>query len=138
LAKLAIIPRLGNAPTGCDPEDEKELQKRIFSAALAASPVLFLDNVKKHMSSGSLESCMTATTISGRVLGQSREVKVDHQMIVMMTGNGCTISPDMRRRSLIIELFLKQARSEIGISSARWTMRVFRNTEGRFYPAFGR
>ena len=56
LAKLAMIPRLGNAPTGCDPEDEQEIRKSILAAAIAASPVMFLDNVKKHLSSGSLES----------------------------------------------------------------------------------
>jgi hypothetical protein len=112
LAKLAMIPRIGNAPTGCDPEDEQEIRKSIFAAALAANPVLFLDNVKKHLSSGSLESCMTASVLQGRILGQSRQIQVENHMTVMITGNGCTISPDLRRRLLIVELFLRQARPE--------------------------
>jgi hypothetical protein len=112
LAKLAMIARLGNAPTGCDPGDEHELRKSILATAMAASPVLFLENVKKHLSSGSLESSMTAPVIKGRVLGQSREIQVENEMIVLITGNGCTISPDLRRRVLVIELFLREARPE--------------------------
>ena len=76
LAKLAMIPRLGNAPTGCDPEDEQEIRKSIFAAAMAASPVLFLDNVKKHLSSGSLEACMTASILKGRLLGNPARYKL--------------------------------------------------------------
>ena len=112
LAKLAMIPRLGNAPTGCDPEDEQEIRKSIFAAAMAASPVLLLDNVKKHLSSGSLEACMTASVLQGRVLGQSRQIQVENQMTVIITGNGATISPDLRRRLLLVELFLREARPE--------------------------
>jgi hypothetical protein len=112
LAKLAMISRMGNAPTGCDPEDEQEIRKSIFASALAASPILFMDNVKKHLSSGSLEACMTASVLKGRVLGQSREIEVQNNMTVFITGNGCTISPDLRRRLLIVELFLREARPE--------------------------
>jgi hypothetical protein len=112
LAKLAMISRMGNAPTGCDPEDEQEIRKSIFASALAASPILFMDNVKKHLSSGSLEACMTASVLKGRVLGQSRGIEVQNNVTVFITGNGCTISPDLRRRLLIVELFLREARPE--------------------------
>ena len=112
LAKLAMISRMGNAPTGCDPEDEQEIRKSIFASALAATPILFMDNVKKHLSSGSLEACMTASVLKGRVLGQSRGIEVQNNVTVFITGNGCTISPDLRRRLLIVELFLREARPE--------------------------
>jgi hypothetical protein len=55
---------------------------------------------------------MTAHVIKGRVLGQSREVSVENCMTFFITGNGCTISPDLRRRVLITELFLREARPE--------------------------
>jgi hypothetical protein len=112
LAKLAMIPRIGSAPTGCDPEDEHELRKSIFASAIAASPIFFLDNVKKHLSSGSLEAAMTATHIKGRLLGQSREVEAYNSITFFITGNGCTISSDLRRRLLIVELFLREAMPE--------------------------
>ena len=55
---------------------------------------------------------MTACTIKGRLLGQSREIEVENSMTIFLTGNGCTISPDLRRRLLIVELFLREARPE--------------------------
>ena len=33
-------------------------------------------------------------------------------MTVFVTGNGCTVSPDMRRRSLFVELFMEDERAE--------------------------
>ena len=60
LARTAIIPRCGMAPVSPLPQTEEELEKRILSSALAGAPVLFLDNGKRHVSSGALESALTA------------------------------------------------------------------------------
>jgi hypothetical protein len=112
LARLAIVPRIGQTPTGPLPEQEEEIQKLIFSAAIAASPVLFLDNGKRHISSGAIESATTAPFIVGRILGRSQTLTVENMMTVFFTGNGSTISPDLRRRVLHIELFLREVRAE--------------------------
>jgi hypothetical protein len=112
LAFLAIVPRLGYAAAASAARDEEEMRKEILSVALAGKPVFFLDNVKHHLSSGSLERLMTSPTVEGRILGESREVTVPHALTVIITGNGATISADLRRRVLIVELFLPEAKSE--------------------------
>ena len=112
LARLAIIPRIGFTPTGSLPEQEEEIQKRVFSAAVAGSPVFFLDNGKRHVSSGALESALTAPFIEGRILGKSQMLFVENMMTVFLTGNGATISPDLRRRVLHVDLFLREAKAE--------------------------
>ena len=112
LARLAIIPRIGFTPTGSLPEQEEEIQKRVFAAALAGSPVFFLDNGKRHVSSGALESALTASFIEGRILGKSQMLFVENMMTVFLTGNGATISPDLRRRVLHVDLFLREAKAE--------------------------
>jgi hypothetical protein len=112
LARLAIVPRIGYTPTGSLPEQEEEVQKVIFSTAIAGSPVLFLDNIKRHTASGAIEGAMTAPFITGRILGRSQTLTIENMMTVFFTGNGATISPDLRRRVLHVELFLREARSE--------------------------
>jgi hypothetical protein len=112
LAKLGIIPHLGFCPTGTVPENEDEFRKRIFSAALADSPVLFLDNVKGYLSSGALESFMTSPIVSDRILGSSRIMDLEHNAVVFITGNAATYSPDIRRRTLLVELLLKEMKAE--------------------------
>jgi hypothetical protein len=112
LLKLAMIPLLGYAPTGSCPQDEAEMRKLILSTAISGSPVLFLDNIKGHISSGSLEALATSPVIKDRILGESRTVELLHGLTVYATGNDMTCSPDLRRRSLLIELRLDHVRAE--------------------------
>jgi hypothetical protein len=112
LALLAIIPRLGYAPAASAPTEEEEMRKEILAVALTACPVFFLDNVRHHLASESLERLMTSPTIQGRILGQSREITLPNALTVIITGNGATISPDLRRRLRQVELFLVESKPE--------------------------
>lgn len=112
LAKLAIATFLGYCPSGPAPCDEAEWTKRILSAVLAGSSILFIDNAKDRVASGSLEGLLTSPVTAGRVLGVSRHVELDHNLNVFITSNDARFSPDMRRRSLVIELFLPELRPE--------------------------
>jgi hypothetical protein len=112
LAKLAALPLLGRMPTGSYPQDEAEMRKLILATVLTGSSVLFIDNLKGHLSSGSLEALTTSPVIKDRILGQSAVIEAEHGITVFITGNDATISPDLRRRTLLVELFLNQARAE--------------------------
>ena len=112
LAKLGIIPRLGYCPTESAPKEEVEIKKLIFATALSGSPILFLDNISGYLKSPSLEALITSTTIRGRVLGESRIKEIPNNLSVVITGNSLSISPDLARRSLLVELFLEEARAE--------------------------
>jgi hypothetical protein len=112
LVKTAVVPVLGQAPVGIVPKDEDELRKAIAATVREARSVLFLDNVKGHLSSEALESLLSAQTFSGRVLGVSETFTAPNLATVFVTGNGCTVSPDLRRRSLFCELFIEAERPE--------------------------
>jgi hypothetical protein len=112
LVKCATVPVLGYAPTGTKPKDEDEMRKTLHTAVLEARPVIFFDNVKKHLTSEALEGFLTAQTYEARVLGVSKSFRGENNAVVFVSGNGCTVSPDMRRRSLFCELFLEAERAE--------------------------
>lgn len=106
------IPVLGDAPTGCKADEDSEIRKLLLTAVREARPVIFFDNVKGHLSSESLEAFLSAPTWSDRKLGVNESVTGQNLSSVFITGNGITISGDMRRRSLFIELHLDVERAE--------------------------
>jgi hypothetical protein len=112
LVKLATVPVMGHAPNSVLPKDEDEMRKCLLSAVMEAKPVLCFDNFKGHMASESLEGFLTSQDWTGRILGGQSTFRGDNSVIVFVTGNGCTVSPDMRRRSLFCELFLEVERAE--------------------------
>jgi hypothetical protein len=111
-AACAIVPVLGNLPTGVRSGDDEELRKHITSTIRCGQSVLFLDNLKGHLNSPSLEACVSAARWQDRLLGSNEVISVDHDVTVVITGNGLTVSPDWRRRTLFIELHLSQERAE--------------------------
>ena len=50
--------------------------------------------------------------MKGRILGQTKTFRGENNAVVFITGNACTVSPDLRRRSLFCELFLEVERAE--------------------------
>jgi hypothetical protein len=112
LVKAAVVPVLGYAPSAVLPKNDEEMRKVLLSAVIEATPVLFFDNFKGHLASEALEGFLTSQDWSGRVLGGQATFRGENNCLVFVTGNGCTVSPDMRRRSLFCELFLEVDRAE--------------------------
>ena len=154
LVKCAVVPVLGFAPTGYKPKDEDELSKLLLASVMEARQVLFLDNLKGRVSSAALEGFLTAQTWSGRILGKNQSFTGANHTTTFITGNGCTVSPDIRRRSLFCELFLEAERAEDRefkrvlevpeiierrdrILSALWSLIVDWDNNGRKGPARG-
>lgn len=112
LAKVCTIPVLGYAPTSAWPRNDEEMDKRLLVTVMGGLPALILDNVRSHIASAPLELFLTNSHFKGRILGQSKEFTGKKSTVVFLTGNGATVSPDMRRRSLFVELFLEVERAE--------------------------
>ena len=74
--------------------------------------VLMLDNVKGRLDFPVLESFLSRPDWSDRLLGGNQMFKGENLVTVFDTGNGMTISADMRRRSLFIELHQAYERPE--------------------------
>ena len=109
--RLAGIP-YGAVPVEAAPASEEEWQKKLLSAVIGGRRILLLDNIKGFLGSPSLEAYRTASRFTGRILGVSKEFAGEASATVLITGNRLTISPDMRRRSLVVELFIHELRAE--------------------------
>jgi hypothetical protein len=94
------------------PTEESEWQKKLLSAVIGGRRLLLLDNLKGNLNSPSLEAYTTASRYAGRILGVSKEFEGEACASVLITGNRLTVSPDMRRRSLVVELFMSELRAE--------------------------
>ena len=112
LAQICIVPTLGAMPISSKADDDDEMRKALITAIREALLVLFFDNIKGRLSSEPLEAFLSAPVYGGRKLGVNENVTGDNVTTVFCTGNGMTVSPDMRRRSLFCELHLEVERAE--------------------------
>jgi len=83
----------------------EELEKRISAELMGGSPMLFLDNLNNTaFRSDLLASAITESPARVRVLGRSQMVPLNATAFVVLTGNGLTVSEDLARRFITIEL----------------------------------
>lgn len=82
-----------------------ELEKRIGAALLGAVQFLFLDNVNgAALRSDLLASMLSEVTVGVRPLGSSKMLRLSPMAFTAVTGNGLTVSEDLARRFLVVEL----------------------------------
>jgi len=112
LVQLAVLPVFGELPTMPPPSSEADMAKLLLASARNRSRVLLLDNVDQLLQSRALESFITATHYSGRLLGQTQQVTYLKKTAVFITGNQLQMRADLRRRTLVVECFQTEARSE--------------------------
>jgi hypothetical protein len=112
LVSCAVVPIIGRLPTGVKSDDDNETRKSLTAAVREARLVVLFDNQKSRLSSAALEAFISTPTWSDRLLGVNQTFTGENIASVFVTANGCTISPDMRRRSLVIELHLEAERAE--------------------------
>jgi len=110
ILKCAAIPVCGHARIKSEPKDDDEVRKSLLTAVMEARPYVFFDNVKGHLSSPSLEAFATATAWEDRILGKSKTFSGENCSTVLISGNSLTVSPDMARRGLFVELFQEHER----------------------------
>jgi hypothetical protein len=83
----------------------EELDKRIAASLMEAGPTLFLDNVNSiALRSDTLASAITERPAAVRPLGRSATMQLNPTAFVAVTGNGLTLSEDMARRFVTVEL----------------------------------
>ncbi|NBV23918.1 MAG: hypothetical protein EBS05_18620 [Proteobacteria bacterium] len=112
LVQLAVLPVFGVLPTTPPPSSEADMAKLLLAGARNHSRVVLLDNVDQLLQSRALESFITATHYSGRLLGQTQQVTYPKKTAVFITGNQLQMRADLRRRTLVVECFQTEARAE--------------------------
>jgi len=136
LARLAIAPVFGPVAVETFPRSEEEQKKQLVTLVLEGRTYAFFDNVKGYLSSEPLEQFLTAERITGRILGASKNMTGPNLAIVFISGNDLRLSADMKRRSLVCDLFCAHEATERQISSPisdTWPSR--RETRSRFLSA---
>ena len=85
--------------------DLPELEKRIVAELIGGSPVMFLDNLNNvTFKSNLLASALTERPARVRILGRSEMLPVNATALVVLTGNALSVSEDLARRFIVIEL----------------------------------
>ena len=82
----------------------EELEKRIAAELIEGGPALFLDNLNNTaFKSELLASAITERPARVRLLGRSQMVPLNASALVILTGNGLTVSEDLARRFVAVD-----------------------------------
>lgn len=112
LMRMALAPVHGAPAENGKPETEPEFEKVLDAAALARKPFLVLDDCKS-IHSQALNRFVTSPIHECRRMHSQSMATASKITQVLLTGNGLTISEDLARRALVIDLF------EAGEATAR-------------------
>jgi hypothetical protein len=112
LAQTAGVPYCEPPSAEDAPTDNAEWGKKLLAVVMSGRRLILLDNVKGRLNSTALEAYLTSPSFSGRVLGANREFTGEAGATVLLTGNDLQWTPDLRRRSLAVELFMRELRAE--------------------------
>ena len=106
LARYMCIIAFGREPHAVTAgSNAEELEKRIASELIEGGPTLFLDNLNSTaFKSDLLASAITERPARVRVLGRSRMVPLCVASFIVLTGNGLSVSEDLARRFIAVEL----------------------------------
>jgi hypothetical protein len=105
LARMGLSPVYGVPEDKALPKSEDELRKELDAFAMARRPYMFLDDVGGHLRSHLLNRFITSPMHTGRKMGTGELFTAPNVTQVFITGNGLTLSPDLARRCLIVDLF---------------------------------
>jgi hypothetical protein len=106
LARCICIIAFGREPHAVTAgANAEELEKRIAAELIEGSPALFLDNLNNRaFRSDLLASAITERPARVRLLGRSQMVPLNASAFVILTGNGLTVSEDLARRFVAVDL----------------------------------
>ena len=95
------------------PHDDDEFRKRITAIALAAEPLVLIDNINGVLGNASLDAALTATSWSDRILGQTAMASgVPLYSTWYATGNNVVWAADTSRRTVHIRLESREENPE--------------------------
>lgn len=107
LATMALAPVHGEVASTQVPKDDKEMNSQLDTLARNLVPYIYFDDIGYGITSSPLNQFITSSFRRGRVMGGNSEIFQTPVLAqVLVTGNDINISDDLRRRSLIAELFL--------------------------------
>lgn len=113
LVDIASILATGQAASVLSaPREEAELQKQVGAALMAGDAFITLDNIEFPLRSEFLCQVMTQGSVSVRVLGESRNMKLPTASTFCATGNSLRFAGDLTRRVVLVNLDARVERPE--------------------------
>lgn len=107
LAVMALSAVFGHVTGTVKPRDEEKFGVLLETVAQTFSPYLFLDDIANGIFSNSLNSFLTRSYHGGRKFHKNDEMfHVPNVTQVYATGNGIELTPDLQRRTLVVDMFL--------------------------------
>lgn len=82
----------------------EEDEKRLGSSLIRGDQMLVLDNVTRPIAGDALCSILTQQSWTSRILGESRIVELNTNVLLMASGNQLSFAGDMTRRALLCRL----------------------------------
>lgn len=128
LASLGLAPMHGAPTIISAPKEETEINKVLFSALASGANYALLDDIP-NLTSNYINQYGTAPSITGRLLGSNTMLQVENTMQLIATGNNLLTTPDVERRTVMIDLFSpweatekrhKQTLTMATINAPRW------------------
>lgn len=86
------------------PRDEAEKDKRILSLLMDGDTMWHLDNLNDFIDSASLATLLTSAEYKGRILGQSKMIRVRNNVTLVGTGNNVRATSEIVKRTVPIVL----------------------------------
>ena len=105
LAWYVLSPTWGTPPGSPCPTDEAEMSKVLTSALIEGAPFYMFDDIAS-LNSSTINLFTTSSTYRARLLASNKTVTLENRCQLIATGNALTMTPDIERRSLIVDLWL--------------------------------
>ena len=115
LVQHAICPIHGEVAVTAPPvnKESETMEKKLKALVFSGAPYIFIDNWQGEIGGAAIEGFCTARVMKDRMLGSDDVKSAKKNTLLFITGNRAKVSPDMRRRSLVIELFVEETQAEM-------------------------
>jgi len=110
---FSVIATGAVTPALAMPGNKEEMSKTLTSVLQNGQNIVFFDNINHSVDSGELASAMTTPTYQARILGKSQTIEVDVRCAWVFTGNNVTLSNELIRRLIMIDLDSRLANPEM-------------------------
>lgn len=104
LAELSVYMVYGEADS-IDYSDNDEFVKRLDTWAQSGRGYTFFDDVSGLVKSNQLNRWLTSPTWSWRIMHSQKQASVRNQTMTLLTANQATLSDDLVRRALMVDLW---------------------------------
>lgn len=101
MAKCAIVPVFGNSVSSAYGDGDK-FKEELNTVAGSRDSYIFFDDMAGSLFNQDLNRWVTDSTWGFRVFHTQRKMKLDKNCMTIVTDNGCTLSDDLIRRSVIV------------------------------------